>query len=88
MQRAELRAYKVVDKYILLSRSYVPYFQNLFGIGESYKLDYLENPLPFNDTGNKITKDKTVLIVSRFSEVQKKYKVSIENMEKSRKCSC
>lgn len=82
MQRAELRAYKIVDKYILLSKSYVPYFKKLFGISESYKLDYLENPLPFKDKGKKYAKDKTVLIVSRFSEVQKNIKSALRIWKK------
>lgn len=81
-QRAELRAFNIVDKYVLLSQSYVPYFCKLYGVGKTDKLDYIENPLPFVDRNEKFTKEKTVLIVARFSEIQKNLKTALRIWKK------
>lgn len=81
MQRSEAYTFGIVDKYVLLSKSYVPFFCQLFGIKKRDKLDYIENPLPFIE--EKISnKEKTVLIVSRFSEIQKNIKSALRIWKK------
>lgn len=69
-----LGTYRVVDKYLLLSKSYIRPFKEIYPIEDNgQKLMAIPNPCPFADVydGNG-TKENIVLIVSRMQEDQKR----------------
>lgn len=69
-----LGTYRVVDKYLLLSKSYIMPFKEIYPIEDNgQKLIAIPNPCPFTDVynGNGI-KENIVLIVSRMQEDQKR----------------
>ena len=70
--------YSICDKFVLLSESFIEDFKNRYRIGDDSKLTSIPNPLSFNP--NKIditTKQKIVLIVTRFFEIQKNIKSAL-----------
>lgn len=66
------------DKYVVLSKSYIPLFSKRFNIDKN-NITSINNPIPFNSHYEfEITsKEKTVLILTRFVEKIKNIKASI-----------
>lgn len=66
--------YSVVDKYLLLSKSYIEQFKKIYHTDDNGgKLIAIPNPCPFTDVyDDNITKENIVLIVSRMQEDQKR----------------
>ena len=71
--------YKLCDKFVLLSDSFIPDFAKRYKLKDPSKLIAISNPLPFTDDSkvDLSKKEKIVLIVSRFFEVQKNLKASL-----------
>ena len=69
-----LGTYRVVDKYLLLSKSYINPFKEIYPIEDGgMKLIAIPNPCPFTDVyDDNVTKENIVLIVSRMQEDQKR----------------
>ena len=65
--------YELTDKYVLLSKAFKPVFCRLNDV-DGRKLTAIPNPCPFMDlaTTDDIRKEKTVLVVSRMAEQQKR----------------
>lgn len=71
--------YSVVDKYLLLSKSYIEQFKRIYHTDDNGgKLIAIPNPFPFKDTNLNSVKEKIVLIVSRMQEDQKRIYASIK----------
>lgn len=71
--RNVLGTYKIVDKYLLLSKSYFNAFIKIYKINDGgKKLIAIPNPSPFNDTYDFNKKENIVLVVSRMQEDQKR----------------
>lgn len=70
--------YRLCDKFVLLSESFIPEFVKHYKLRDSDKLVAISNPLPFSDDSdvNLAQKENVVLIVSRFFETQKNLKAS------------
>lgn len=66
--------YNLCDRYVLLSKRYIPTFEKTFKIDDSIrtKLYAIPNPCPFEGGRQYPSKRKEVLIVSRMSEIQKR----------------
>lgn len=76
--------YDVVDKFILLSESYIKIAKKYFGLKNIDKLVAINNPLPFDiDLNSDFTKKKKqFLIVTRFDEHQKNLKAALRIWKK------
>lgn len=71
--------YKLCDKFVLLSDSFISDFDKRYKLKDPSKLVAISNPLPFTgeDSVDLSKKEKVVLIVSRFFEAQKNLKASL-----------
>lgn len=71
--------YNVVDKFVLLSKYFIPVANKYFGLKENGKLSAISNPLPFEiDLSTDFNKKKKIfLIVTRFDEHQKNLKAAL-----------
>lgn len=78
------RMYDVVDKFVLLSQSYIHIARKYFGLKNICKLSAISNPLPFEINLNPdFTKKKNqFLIVTRFDEHQKNLKAALRIWQK------
>lgn len=66
-------SYKIADKYLLLSKSYIKSFEDTYHIEDTaHKLIAIPNPCPFRDTFKDSNKENIVLVVSRMQEDQKR----------------
>ena len=64
--------YDVSDRYVLLSKSFIPVFRSLYGV-EGEKLRAISNPCAFSDVKADVTnKENMLLVVSRMAEQQKR----------------
>jgi glycosyltransferase involved in cell wall biosynthesis len=74
--------YNLSDKFVLLSESFTDSFLKIYGFEEANnKLFTIPNPLTFNDFSSDVEigiKQKTVIIVSRLEETQKKIFVALQ----------
>ena len=74
--------YNLSDKFVLLSDSFTDPFLKIYGFKEANnKLFTIPNPLTFNNFSSDLeirTKQKTVIIVSRLEESQKKIFVALQ----------
>ena len=69
------------DKIILLSKEYIPVYQKIIGKQINEKFGFVPNALSFNEIADESilpTKEKVVLIVSRFDECQKRLSLSLK----------
>ena len=75
-----LGTYRVVDKYLLLSKSYINSFKEIYPIEDGgQKLIAIPNPCPFADIyDGEEKKENIVLIVSRMQEDQKRIYAAIK----------
>ncbi|CAM1341414.1 glycosyltransferase [Tenacibaculum amylolyticum] len=72
------KGYKYSDKFVLLSKHYVASFKKVYRIDNDDKLEVIENALSFNKSisyDDVDKKEKKVLVVSRFSEMQKRLSI-------------
>lgn len=70
-----LKTYSLVDRFVLLSQSSVPYFSELTGLNDLSRVAIISNPLTYKQTFNSfdyLKKEKRILIVSRMEEHSKK----------------
>ncbi len=68
-----------VDKYVLLSPSYIPSFTKLYHVKDTDKFMAMQNPVPFAfEEPDLDIKEKTVLIIARFEEQQKNIKKALD----------
>lgn len=67
-------------QYVVLSESYIPLFQKVNNIKDSFKLTAISNPLSFPETEeiNFTQKKDYVLIVGRFSESEKRFLLALQ----------
>lgn len=64
--------YGVSDRYVLLSKSFIPVFRSLYGV-EGEKLRSISNPCAFSDVKADVkSKENMLLVVSRMAEQQKR----------------
>lgn len=64
--------YDVSDRYVLLSKSFIPVFRSLYGV-EGEKLRAISNPCAFSAVKADVTnKENMLLVVSRMAEQQKR----------------
>lgn len=77
--RRVVGTYNVVDKYLLLSKSYFESFKHIYPIKDNgKKLIAIPNPFPFDDNVDCMNKENIVLIVSRMQEDQKRIYVALK----------
>lgn len=70
--------YGICDNFVLLSESFIEDFKKRYRIGDGSKLTFIPNPLSFNPNNIDITiKQKIVLIITRFFEIQKNIKSAL-----------
>lgn len=71
--------YKLCDKFVLLSDSFIPDFAKRYKLKDPSRLVAISNPLPFTEEASVdlSKKEKIALIVSRFFEIQKNLKASL-----------
>lgn len=69
-----VNSYKVADKYLLLSKSYIKSFEETYHIKDyEHKLMAMPNPCPFYDSYDGTSRENIVLIVGRMVEDQREY---------------
>lgn len=67
------RSFRLADKYLLLSQSYIKNFEDTYHIvDKNKKLIAIPNPCPFTDIYNHTPKENIVLVVSRMKDDQKR----------------
>lgn len=72
-------SYRIADKYLLLSPSYLKSFEETYQIKDKeHKLIAIPNPCPFDDAYTNSCKKNQVLIVSRMQEDQKRIYIAIK----------
>lgn len=71
--------YNSVDRFTVLSKSYIPIIKDKYGIKNLSKLIYIPNPLPFDISiyNNLPVKKKQFLIISRLDDHQKNLKSAL-----------
>lgn len=74
-------AYKLVDRFVLLSEAAVPYFLKLSNINDSSKISVISNPTTYDEclpVAEFEKKENIVLIVSRMEEHTKKLSMALK----------
>lgn len=75
-----------IDKYIVLSPSYIETFSKEYRINTNVKFASIANPVPFDPSPlDLVAKEKTVLIITRFQEHVKNIKKAIDIWKKFEK---
>lgn len=71
--------YSISDKFILLSKSFIPEFLRIYNTKNNNKLDFINNPCTLFKQNNNFTYNKKnqVLVVGRLSEKQKRISIII-----------
>lgn len=84
-----LNTYCSSDRYVLLSRSFIPQLKKAIGIDDAeHKLCAIGNPLSFDRYADAETlsgKEKRVLVVARMSEISKRISLAIKVWSKLEK---
>ena len=84
-RNAYRRIYNDVEKFVLLSRQFVPEWQELTGIENASKLDAIPNMLSFKDFVSKeqiLDKQKKLLLVARLQEFPKNITTALRIWQK------
>ena len=81
LRREYAVAYRTADRVVLLSKRFIPQFLEYGHIREGGKISVIHNSLSFDsfyDAERLETKEKTVLIVSRMAETQKRISLALK----------
>lgn len=83
--RQKRKMYEISDRFVLLSKSFINDFIQLYKIKDGLKICAISNPLMFNESlpyTNVLNKKKQILIVARFDEKQKNIKSALRIWKK------
>ena len=73
------KIYKSVDRFVVLSKFYIPIIKNKYGIKDLSKIAYIPNPIPFDMSryDSLPIKKKQFLIIARLDDHQKNLKSAL-----------